>query len=220
MSQIFVLDTHKQPLDPVRAGRARLLLDSGKAVVFKRFPCTIMLKAPVEHPEVHPLRLKTYPGSQTSGIAQLDKCAGAVVWAAELTRRGPAIKHALDERRAVRRCLRPRRTRSRKPRFQNRRPRAVRVPPALESPVANVWTRVRWLARLCPLDALSLELVTFDLQRIEHPELSGTEYQQGALAGYAPGLPAGKVGANLQLLWQPRCSAAGGTPPGVSQRGD
>ena len=71
--------------------------------MFKRYPFTIILKCAVEHPEVHPLRLKIDPGSQTTGIALVDDRSGDVVWAAELTHRGPAIKHALDQRRAVRR---------------------------------------------------------------------------------------------------------------------
>jgi hypothetical protein len=31
---------------------------------------------------------------------------------------------------------------------------------------------------------MSLELVRFDLQAIEQPEISGAEYQQGTLFGY------------------------------------
>src|ERR1051326_7557555 len=202
MSQVFVLDTHKQPLDPVHAGRARLLLDSGKAAVFKRYPFTIILKAAVADPEVHPLRLKIDPGSQTTGIALVEDGEGSVVWAAELTHRGPAIKHALDQRRAVRRGKRQRNTRYRKPRFQNRRRRAGWIPPSLESRVANVQTWVRRLARLCPLGAISLELVKFDLQRMEHPEISGREYQQGTLAGY-------EVREYLLEKWGRACSYCG-----------
>src|SRR5215831_20454632 len=135
MSKVFVLDTTRQPLTPVHPGRARMLLDCGKAAVFKRYPFTIILKAAIEHPEVHPLRLKLDPGSQTTGIALVDDDAGSVVWAAELTHRGPAIKHALDERRAVRRGRRQRNTRYRQPRFHNRRRRAGWLPPSLESRV-------------------------------------------------------------------------------------
>ena len=99
MSNVFVLDTNKQPLDPVHPGRARMLLACGKAAVYKRYPFTIILKAAVEYPAVHLLRIKIDPGSQTTGIALVDDGAGAVVWAAELTHRGPAIKRALDQRR-------------------------------------------------------------------------------------------------------------------------
>src|SRR5690242_5098428 len=142
MSNVFVLDTNKQPLDPVHPGRARILLGSGKAAVFRRYPLTIILKEAIEHPAVHPLRLKIDPGSQTTGIALVEDGSGAVVWAAELTHRGPAIKHAMDQRRAVRRGRRQRTTRYRKPRFQNRRRRAGWIPPSLESRVANVLTWV------------------------------------------------------------------------------
>ena len=99
MSKVFVLDTHKQPLDPVHAGRARILLNEGKAAVFKRYPFTIILKASIEQPQVHPLRIKIDPGSQTTGIALVDDASGEVVFAAELVHRGEAIKHALDQRR-------------------------------------------------------------------------------------------------------------------------
>src|ERR1051326_9637318 len=111
MSKVLVLDTNRRPLNPVHPGRARVLLASGKAAVFKRYPFTIILKCVVEHPDVHPLRLKIDPGSQTTGMALVDDPSGEVVWAAERTHRGQAIKHALDDRRAVRRGRRQRNTR-------------------------------------------------------------------------------------------------------------
>jgi RRXRR protein len=64
LSNVFVLDTKKQPLNPVHPGRARLLLSSGKAAVFKRYPFTIILKREVQSPMVEPLRLKIDPGSK------------------------------------------------------------------------------------------------------------------------------------------------------------
>lgn len=47
MSNIFGIDTKKQPLNPVHPGRARILLTQGKATVFKRYPFTIMLKVAI-----------------------------------------------------------------------------------------------------------------------------------------------------------------------------
>jgi hypothetical protein len=184
MSKVFVLDTKKQPLDPVHPGHARILLDCGKVAVFKRYPFTIILKGAIKNPEVHPLRIKIDPGSQTTGIALVDDGSGRVVWAAELAHRGQMIKKALDQRRAVRRGRRQRTTRYRTPRFQNRRRRSRWIPPSLESRVANVLTWVNRLARLCTLGAMSLELVKFDLQQMDNPEISGMEYQQGTLFGY------------------------------------
>src|SRR5690242_9195405 len=156
MSKVFVLDTHKQPLDPVHAGRARILLNEGKAAVFKRYPFTIILKASIEQPQVHPLRIKIDPGSQTTGIALVDDASGEVVFAAELVHRGEAIKRALDQRRAVRRGRRQRTTRYRKPRFAKRRRKDGWIAPSLESRVANILTWVKRLRRICPISALSL----------------------------------------------------------------
>ncbi|MDJ0743991.1 MAG: RRXRR domain-containing protein [Xenococcaceae cyanobacterium MO_167.B27] len=45
---VFVIDTKKQPLNPVHPGQARLLLKQRKASVFRRYPFTIILK------DVHP----------------------------------------------------------------------------------------------------------------------------------------------------------------------
>jgi hypothetical protein len=68
MSQVFVVDTNKQPLNPVHPGRARLLLKQGKAAVYRRYPFTIILKRVVEEPHLAPLRVKIDPGSKTKGI--------------------------------------------------------------------------------------------------------------------------------------------------------
>ena len=102
MSHVFVLDAKKQPLNPVHPGEARRLLSHGKAAVWKRFPFTIILKGVIEQPQVAPLRIKLDPGSRTTGIAIVNDASGVVVFAAELSHRGQAIKAALDARRAVR----------------------------------------------------------------------------------------------------------------------
>jgi len=54
MSYVFVLDTNKQPLNPVHPAWARKLLSSGRAAVYKRYPFTIILKTAEEfgHPKV------------------------------------------------------------------------------------------------------------------------------------------------------------------------
>jgi hypothetical protein len=184
MNNVFVLDTQKQPLKPVHPGRARILLTSGKAAVFKRYPFTIILKTVSEKPEVPLLRIKIDPGSQTTGIALVNDVSGEVVFAAGLVHRGDAIKKALNQRRAVRRGRRQRKTRYRKPRFNNRRRKGEGIAPSLESRVANVLTWTQRLLRLCPISALSLELVKFDLQQMDNSEISGVEYRQGSLFGY------------------------------------
>ncbi len=183
MSKVFVLNTNRQPVDPVHPGRARILLTTGKAAVFRRYPFTIILKGAGAQPKVSPLRLKIDPGSQVTGLAIVNDASGEVVFAAELTHRGQEIKKRLAQRRAARRSRRQRHTRYRKPRFDNRRNKKKGwLAPSLESRVCNVITWVKRLLRVCPLAALSQELVKFDMQQIENPDISGAEYQQGTCA--------------------------------------
>ncbi len=163
---------------------ARRLLSTGKASVLKLYPFTIILKREVENPEVPDLRLKIDPGSKTTGIAIINQATGEVVFAAELTHRGQAIKASLDSRRALRRGRRARKTRYRPARFDNRKGAEKRLAPSLQHRVFNVMTWVGRLRRVYPINAVSTELVHFDMQLMENAEISGVEYQQGELAGY------------------------------------
>ena len=204
MSKVFVLDTKKMPLAPCHPARARQLLRKGKAAVYRRYPFTIILKREVmvicaqaglspqitiERPacteiDNQSLRLKIDPGSKTTGIAIVNDRTGEVVFAAELQHRGQQIKKAMDTRRAVRRSRRNRKTRYRKPRFNNQKRPKGWLPPSLMSRVLNIETWVARLRRYCPITAISLELVKFDTQAMQNPEINGVEYQQGELYGY------------------------------------
>ena len=150
--------------------------------MFRRYPFTLILKALVPQPTLEPLRLKLDPGSKTTGLALVNDATGEVVFAAELTHRGHAIKASLDDRRTHRRSRRQRHTRYRKPRCDNRRRPKGWSPPSLESRLANILTWAHRLMRLCPITAISQELVKFDLQAMDNPEISGVEYQQGTRA--------------------------------------
>jgi 5-methylcytosine-specific restriction endonuclease McrA len=158
------------------------LLSSGKAAVYRRYPFTIILKTIVEQPQVAVLRIKVDPGASTTGIALVNDATGEVVFAAELRHRGFALAKALAKRRGVRRA---RRTRYRKPRFENRRTKKKGwLLPSLQSRITNIITWVERLRKLCPIATISLELVKFDLQLMDNPEISGMHYQHGTLYGY------------------------------------
>jgi hypothetical protein len=97
---------------------------------------------------------------------------------------GFVIRDALTTRRQVRRSRRNRKTRYRAARFNNRRKPKGWLAPSLMSRVENILTWVRRLSKLCPITAISQELVRFDTQKMHNAEISGVEYQQGELAGY------------------------------------
>jgi 5-methylcytosine-specific restriction endonuclease McrA len=169
---------------PCRPARARWLLSQQRAAVFRFQPFTIILHAARPEAVVTPLRLKIDPGSRTTGLAVLAQSTAEVVWAGELTHRGQEIRTRLQQRRICRRARRQRTTRYRQARFHNRRRRAGWLPPSLQSRIEQVLCWVRRLQRRSPIGALSQELVRFDTQLLQTPEIRGVAYQQGELAGY------------------------------------
>lgn len=182
-NHVFLIDSNKTPLNPVHPAQARKLLDSEKAAVFQCYPFTLILKRVIENPNVYPLTLKIDPGSKFTGIALVTN-QGNVVWAMELQHRGQQIKDALLHRRAVRRGRRNRNTRYRQARFLNRKRPDGWLAPSLRHRILTIETWVKRLQKFAPLDSIAQELVKFDTQAIQNPEISGIEYRAGTLKGY------------------------------------
>jgi len=210
---VFVLDKKKQPLMPCSEKRARLLLARGRAVVVRLHPFTIRLKDRVGG-DTQALRLQLDPGSQSTGIAivrddeQVDPDTGElrqeahVLWLGELTHRGGSIRERLDARRAFRRRRRTQNLRHRAPRFLNRSRPPGWLAPSLRH---RLETTLGWVARLrgvAPITEIRQELVRFDTQALQNPEVNGIEYQQGELAGY-------QVREYLLEKWQRTCAYCG-----------
>jgi 5-methylcytosine-specific restriction endonuclease McrA len=141
------------------------------------------------------MRLKLDPGSKATGLAlvvdseTLDTATGerrrgaAVLNLFELVHRGRQISEALTARSAMRRWRRGN-LRYRAPRFLNRTRTSGWLPPSLQHRVDTTMAWVQRIARWTPIAALSSELVRFDTQLLDNPEVSGVEYQHGTLAGY------------------------------------
>ena len=196
---VFVLDTKKRPLNPIRPGLACKLLTNGNAAVFKRYPFTLILKVEVTVPQ-KPITLKIDPGSRTTGIALIQ--GENVIFGAELTHRGQAIKASLESRRSLRRGRRNRHTRYRRARFLNRTHPKGWLAPSLQHRVETTLTWVTRLMKLAPIASIAQELVRFDLQQLENPEISGIEYQQGVLWGY-------EIREYLLNKWDRKCAYCG-----------
>jgi RRXRR protein len=135
----FVLDRNRKPLTPCRMARARIMLKLGRAAVFRRYPFTIILKERGDVPAVHEHRIKVDPGSKVTGIAVVQEATGRVVAAVEIEHRGQAIKASLADRAALRGQRRARKTRYRKPRFDNRTRREGWLPPRASANFEQVW---------------------------------------------------------------------------------
>ncbi len=185
MQRVFVIDKNKKPLMPCNPARARHLLKSGKAAVFRRYPFTIILKER-EGGDTQPVQVKLDPGSQTTGIAIVAQFKRGLycVWTSELNHRGQQVSDALLSRRQLRRGRRTRKLRYRQARFDNRKRPKGWLAPSLMSRVYNIQTWVKRLMRYTPVTHLAMELVKFDTQAMVNPEISGVAYQQGELLGY------------------------------------
>lgn len=199
---VFVLDANKQPLSPTHPARARKLLKQGKAAVFRTYPFTIILRKTVESPGNEPYRIKLDPGAKVTGLALVNERTGTVFWAAELTHRGDIIRQKLASRRVVRRNRRHRKTRYRPARFNNRKRPLGWLAPSLQHRVETTMTWVKRLQKYCPITDISMELVRFDMQKLQNPEISGVEYQQGVLFGY-------ELREYLLTKWRHQCAYCG-----------
>jgi 5-methylcytosine-specific restriction endonuclease McrA len=188
---------------PCTEKRARLLLERGRARVHRVLPFVIrLIDRQAANSELQPVRIKVDPGSKTTGMAVVRETkAGSitVLNLFDLEHRGRQISDALRARRQMRRRRRAN-LRYRAPRFSNRGNQTKGwLPPSLQHRVNTTMAWVNRLSRWTPVSALSMELVRFDMQQMENPEISGVEYQQGTLAGF-------EVREYLLEKWGRRCA--------------
>ena len=212
---VFVLDRSGKALMPCSEKRARLLLARDRARVHRLVPFVIRLKDRlVSDSQFQPIKIKLDPGSKVTGIAvvresvRVDAETGEaqasvhVLSMFELTHRGRQISEALTARRQMRRRRRGD-LRYRAPRFLNRGNKGKGwLPPSLRHRIITTMSWVKRLQRWAPVTGADQELVRFDLQKIENPEIAGVEYQQGALAGY-------EVREYLLEKWGRKCAYCG-----------
>ena len=142
---VFVLDKKHRPLMPCRPARARRLLRVGRARVVKRFPFVIRDDGKKRH---HALAFFV------------------------IKHRGGAIRDALKARSAFRRRRRSQNLRCRSPRFLNRVKPKGWLPPSLRHRVETTLSFVRRMCRYLPVSGIATELVKFDSQKLQNPEVS------------------------------------------------
>ena len=182
---------------PCSEKRARLLLERGRARIHRVLPFVIRLvDRHTSDCAFQSLEIKLDPGSKITGIALVRAKEQTIIETGEvkkevaalnlfeLTHRGRQISEALTARRAMRRRRRSQ-LRYRASRFLNRGNKQKGwLAPSLQH---RIDTTLAWVTRLCrwaPVTGIAQELVRFDMQAIDNPEISGVEYQQGTLAGY------------------------------------
>ena len=182
-TQACVLDQQGKPLMPTtRLGKVYHLLKTKKAHIVSYEPFTIQLDYEPDTQVIQPMTLGVDSGAIHSGYSVANE--HREYYSAEVIARND-ISNRLSDRRMYRQTRRSRKTRYRKPRFNNRKNKKKGwLPPSLEQKVAVQVNEINHIHRYFPIETIIVETAEFDIQKIKNPDISGIEYQQGTLQGY------------------------------------
>lgn len=182
-TQACVLDQNGKPLMPTtRLGKVYRLLKTKKAHIVSYEPFTIQLDYEPDTHIIQPMTLGADSGAIHSGYSVANE--QREYYSSEVIARDN-ISYCISDRRMYRRNRRSRKTRYRKPRFNNRKNKKKGwLPPSLEQKVAVQLNEIDHLHRYFPIETIIVEVAEFDIQKIKNPDISGKDYQQGTLQGY------------------------------------
>lgn len=203
---VYVLNKHGTPLMPCKPQRARKLLKEKKAKVVKRTPFTIQLKYGSSGYK-QPINLGVDSGYSHEGMSAIT--FKEEVYASDTQLRTDIVK-LLSERRAYRRTRRSRKTRYREPRFKNRSRENNWLAPSIRHKLDSMVKLVNHVASILPITNVTVEVASFDIQKIKNPDIQGEEYQNGEQKGSPTSgnmfctetvIPASTAKANLRIMY-------------------
>lgn len=159
-----------------RFGKVRRLLKNSLAHVVCRIPFTIQLDYDTTD-YTQPVSLGIDAGSKHIGISATT--SEKEMYAADVELRNDIVDK-LSTRRELRRTRRSR-LRYRKARFNNRvsSKRKGWLAPSVENKIQTHLTVVEKIHKFLPITNIVVETASFDIQKINNPSISGSEYQQG-----------------------------------------
>ena len=159
-----------------RFGKVRRLLKNSLAHVVCRIPFTIQLDYDTTD-YTQPVSLGVDAGSKHIGISATT--SEKELYAADVELRNDIVDK-LSTRREQRRTRRSR-LRYRKARFNNRvsSKRKGWLAPSVENKIQTHLTVVEKIHKFLPITNIVVETASFDIQKINNPIISGSEYQQG-----------------------------------------
>ena len=174
----YVLDIDGNPLMPTRrCGKVRRLLKAKKAKVVKRTPFAIqLLYEPGTH-VVQPVALGVDAGSKHIGLSACTNTKELYAEDAQLRTDG---SKKLTARREARRTRRNRKTRYRKPRFNNRVYSKHKgwLVPSMEQKIECHLNAIRKVTKILPVSKLVMETASFDTQKLK-AQLAGDKLPEG-----------------------------------------
>lgn len=179
---VYVQDINGKPMMPTtRHSKVRRLLKENKAVVVSLCPFTIKLTY-VTSDYKQEIVLGVDAGTKHVGLSATTK--SKELYSSEVILRNDIVD-LLSTRRELRKTRRNR-LRYRKPRFNNRikSKRSGWIAPSVKY---KVDAHIRVIDNVCsilPISRIVIEVAQFDTQKINNPNISGKEYQEGDQLGF------------------------------------
>ena len=164
-----------------RYGKVRRLLKSVMAKVVRRTPFTIQLQYETATKITQPISLGVDAGSKHIGLSATTK--EKVLYEADVELRNDIV-NLLATRRESRRARRNRKTRYRKSRFDNRKKPEGWSAPSVRQKVECHLKVVSDFLKILPITKITVEVASFDIQKIKNSDVEGIGYQQGDQLGF------------------------------------
>ncbi len=178
---VYVLNKQGEPIMPCKEAKARKLLKQNKAKIAKYELFTIQLLFDCEN-QTQEVNLGIDAGSKHIGVSATTE--KQVLYEANVELRNDIVDK-LSSRREARRTRRNR-LRYRPARFNNRIKSKHKgwLAPSVEQKINTHIQVIKHLYEILPITKLVIETAQFDIQKINNPEISGAEYQQGEQLGF------------------------------------
>ena len=178
---VYVLNQNGQPLMPTENhAKVRVLLKQGRAKVINKCPFTIqLLYSSTNYTQKTTLGVDS--GSKHIGLSATTK--NKVLFESDVELRNDIVD-LLSTRRELRRSRRSRKTRYRKPRFNNRKSGKGWLAPSIKQKINSHITMIAKVHKILPISNIVVEVASFDIQKIKKPTISGADYQQGEQLGF------------------------------------
>jgi len=177
--RVPVINMRGEPLMPTTPRKARMLLKEGNAKVVQRTPFTIQLLYATGETK-QDVALGIDAGYSTVGYSAVTSDRELI--AGELSLRSD-IKRLLEKRSSYRHTRRGRLW-HREPRYNNRAKDKGWFAPSILHKLDSHIALIEKIKSILPITRIIVEVASFDTQKMQNPEISGVEYQQGELQGY------------------------------------
>lgn len=178
---VYVLNKQGEPIMPCKEAKARKLLKQNKAKIVRHEPFTVQLLFDCEN-QTQEVNLGIDAGSKHIGVSATTE--KQVLYEADVELRNDIVDK-LSSRREARKTRRNR-LRYRPARFNDRvkSKRKGWLAPSIEQKINAHIQVIKHLCEILPITKLIVETAQFDIQKINNPEISGEEYQQGEQLGF------------------------------------